>query len=251
LPACRHIAKAKAVDEKSVIVSPPARADGGKSRPVVPKRRVAAPGHWQPAQTRCLRRLEQTATSAHTSVVLGTDEMGTLNERRTNIPKKLGIRRPLPVGSRERPSLVEGASPTRAWPWLKVRPTAKARHNIERRIGEKLLIEMETIYDRDHAVFIQLGPEDVAFAQMLGTHEDDLPQAWPYFRAVWSASSHGCFLLVKATTFLYARPSWDTAKFGGYLPERVRATSSELGVFLGGGLSSLGGSFGVPRGGPE
>jgi hypothetical protein len=42
---------------------------------------------------------------------------------------------------------------------------------------ERLLVEMEAIYDRDHAVFVRLGPKDVAFAQMLGTHEDDLPQA--------------------------------------------------------------------------
>ena len=37
--------------------------------------------------------------------------------------------------------------------------------------------EMEAIYDRDHAVFITLGPEDIALAKMLATHEDDLPQA--------------------------------------------------------------------------
>ena len=41
---------------------------------------------------------------------------------------------------------------------------------------EKLLVEMRAIYDRDHAVWIHLSPEDVAFTQMLATHEDDLPQ---------------------------------------------------------------------------
>ena len=41
---------------------------------------------------------------------------------------------------------------------------------------DKLLAEMEAIYDRDHAVVVTLGPEDLAFAQMLATHEDDLPQ---------------------------------------------------------------------------
>jgi hypothetical protein len=49
---------------------------------------------------------------------------------------------------------------------------------------ERLLVEIEAIYDRDHAVKVKLGPEDVAFAQMLGTHEDDLPQAGPYFRTI-------------------------------------------------------------------
>jgi hypothetical protein len=42
---------------------------------------------------------------------------------------------------------------------------------------EKLLAAMQAIYTKDHAVVIQLGPEDVAFVQMLATHEDDLPQA--------------------------------------------------------------------------
>jgi len=40
---------------------------------------------------------------------------------------------------------------------------------------EKLLVEMEAV--RDHRVTIRLSPEEAAFAQMLGTHEDDLPQA--------------------------------------------------------------------------
>jgi hypothetical protein len=42
---------------------------------------------------------------------------------------------------------------------------------------DKLLAEIDAIYQRDHAVVITLGPEDLAFAKMLGTHEDDLPQA--------------------------------------------------------------------------
>ena len=42
---------------------------------------------------------------------------------------------------------------------------------------DRLLAEMDAIYDRDHAVVITLGPEDLALAEMLATHEDDLPQA--------------------------------------------------------------------------
>jgi hypothetical protein len=42
---------------------------------------------------------------------------------------------------------------------------------------DRLLAEMDAIYDRDHAVIITLGPEDMALAKMLSTHEDDLPQA--------------------------------------------------------------------------
>jgi hypothetical protein len=42
---------------------------------------------------------------------------------------------------------------------------------------DKLLAEVDAIYDRDHAVFVTLGPKDLALAEMLGTHEDDLPQA--------------------------------------------------------------------------
>jgi hypothetical protein len=42
---------------------------------------------------------------------------------------------------------------------------------------DKLLAEMDAIYDRDHAVVITLSPEDMAFAKMLATHEDDLPKA--------------------------------------------------------------------------
>jgi hypothetical protein len=42
---------------------------------------------------------------------------------------------------------------------------------------DKLLNEMKAIYDRDHTVTIKLGPEDLALAQMLATHEDELPRA--------------------------------------------------------------------------
>lgn len=41
----------------------------------------------------------------------------------------------------------------------------------------RLLAEVEAIYDRDHAVIVTLSPDDMAFAQMLATHEDDLPNA--------------------------------------------------------------------------
>jgi hypothetical protein len=42
---------------------------------------------------------------------------------------------------------------------------------------DRLLADMDAIYDRDHAVVITLGPEDKALAEMLATHEDDLPRA--------------------------------------------------------------------------
>jgi hypothetical protein len=43
---------------------------------------------------------------------------------------------------------------------------------------DRLLAEIKAIYDRDHAaVIIKFGPEDLAFVRMVGTHEDDLPQA--------------------------------------------------------------------------
>jgi hypothetical protein len=42
---------------------------------------------------------------------------------------------------------------------------------------DKLLAAIDEIYGRDHAVVVTLGPEDLALARMLGTHEDDLPQA--------------------------------------------------------------------------
>ncbi|WP_316189202.1 hypothetical protein [Bradyrhizobium sp. SZCCHNS1054] len=46
-------------------------------------------------------------------------------------------------------------------------------------IGEKdkLLAAIEAIYHRDHAAVVTIGPEDKAWAEMLITHEDDLPQA--------------------------------------------------------------------------
>jgi hypothetical protein len=42
---------------------------------------------------------------------------------------------------------------------------------------EKLLTEINSIYDRDHAVVITLDPKDKAFVEMIATHEDDLPKA--------------------------------------------------------------------------
>jgi hypothetical protein len=42
---------------------------------------------------------------------------------------------------------------------------------------DKLMAEMEAVYDRDHTVVIRLTQEELALAQMLGTYEDDLPQA--------------------------------------------------------------------------
>jgi hypothetical protein len=42
---------------------------------------------------------------------------------------------------------------------------------------EKLRKEIDTIYDREHAFRITLGPADIAAAEMLITHEDDLPRA--------------------------------------------------------------------------
>jgi hypothetical protein len=42
---------------------------------------------------------------------------------------------------------------------------------------DKLLAEMEAIYNRDHRIVVTLSPEDLALAQLMGTHEDDLPQA--------------------------------------------------------------------------
>jgi hypothetical protein len=42
---------------------------------------------------------------------------------------------------------------------------------------DKLLNEMETIYDREHAVVITLTAEEIASAKMAVTHEDDLPSA--------------------------------------------------------------------------
>jgi len=42
---------------------------------------------------------------------------------------------------------------------------------------DRLMTEMEAIYNRDHAVVVTLGPEDLALVQLLARHEDDLPQA--------------------------------------------------------------------------
>jgi hypothetical protein len=33
------------------------------------------------------------------------------------------------------------------------------------------------IYDQDHAVVVKLTDQDIAFARMAATHDDDLPQA--------------------------------------------------------------------------
>jgi hypothetical protein len=42
---------------------------------------------------------------------------------------------------------------------------------------DKLRKEIDTIYDREHAVTVTLGPADIAAAEMRVTHEDDLPRA--------------------------------------------------------------------------
>jgi hypothetical protein len=42
---------------------------------------------------------------------------------------------------------------------------------------DKLRKEIQSIYDRDHTIIVKLEPQDIALAQMLATHEDDLPQA--------------------------------------------------------------------------
>ena len=36
---------------------------------------------------------------------------------------------------------------------------------------------LNAVYDRDHAVIVTLSPEDIALAEMIATHEDDLPKA--------------------------------------------------------------------------
>jgi hypothetical protein len=41
----------------------------------------------------------------------------------------------------------------------------------------KLHDAIEATYDRDHAVKVTLGPEDIEFVKMMATHEDDLPKA--------------------------------------------------------------------------
>jgi hypothetical protein len=42
---------------------------------------------------------------------------------------------------------------------------------------DKLLAEIDAIYRREHAVVVTLDPKDRALAELLYTHEDDLPQA--------------------------------------------------------------------------
>ena len=36
---------------------------------------------------------------------------------------------------------------------------------------------IDTIYDRDHVVKVELDEKDLAFAKMLAAHETDLPQS--------------------------------------------------------------------------
>jgi len=40
-----------------------------------------------------------------------------------------------------------------------------------------LIKAVNMIYERDHAIVVTLSDEDLALAQMVATHEDDLPQA--------------------------------------------------------------------------
>ena len=42
---------------------------------------------------------------------------------------------------------------------------------------DKLRNEIQSIYDREHAVTVTLTPQDMALVRMLSTHEDDLPRA--------------------------------------------------------------------------
>jgi hypothetical protein len=42
---------------------------------------------------------------------------------------------------------------------------------------DKLRNEIKSIYDREHAVKVTLGPKDLALVRMLSTDEDDLPRA--------------------------------------------------------------------------
>lgn len=42
---------------------------------------------------------------------------------------------------------------------------------------DKLLNEMRSIYDRDHAIDVKLSEQDIAAVKMIATHEDDLPRA--------------------------------------------------------------------------
>ena len=41
----------------------------------------------------------------------------------------------------------------------------------------KLQNAIEATYDREHAVIVTLGPEDMEFVRMMATHEDDMPKA--------------------------------------------------------------------------
>jgi hypothetical protein len=42
---------------------------------------------------------------------------------------------------------------------------------------DKLRNDVRSIYDREHAVKVALGPKDLALVRMLSTDEDDLPRA--------------------------------------------------------------------------
>jgi hypothetical protein len=42
---------------------------------------------------------------------------------------------------------------------------------------DELMDTMRKIYDEEHAIVFEISDEDVAFANMIATHEDDLPQA--------------------------------------------------------------------------
>jgi hypothetical protein len=42
---------------------------------------------------------------------------------------------------------------------------------------EDLQKKVDEIYDRDHRVFVRLSEQDIALADMVATHEDDLPKA--------------------------------------------------------------------------
>jgi septum formation topological specificity factor MinE len=42
---------------------------------------------------------------------------------------------------------------------------------------EKLMAAVQRIYESDHAVKVTLTKEDLAFAQMVATHEDDMGRA--------------------------------------------------------------------------
>ena len=42
---------------------------------------------------------------------------------------------------------------------------------------EKLLAKVDEVFLGEHVTRVELTPEDVALAEMIATHEDDLPQA--------------------------------------------------------------------------